>query len=1536
MIVQLISIIVISCEFLLINCQLNLYDRDRSLDFDCLYYHIENEKLAYQQLSNVVDELIPYCFRSNSTRFSDYSNISEEKLTFKQLSLSNITSEQLLTWSAPIDLVEDYQFYLTTLNKSLSNELFYNCTRPWFGSRCQYSFEFDDRMSINEIVSSEFSRKFSYIDSAEKSIQLPCYVHLDCDRGEPNLCLDWREICDGRIDCLNNGIDEQNCFEIELNECSEDEYRCHNGLCISDEFWENGVNEAECLDRSDELPNVSYLTECYRDPRFHCEEHTCRSNWHEFSCGDGECVQKFNQCHNGRHIQLIESISSQGNLTEKCWLAMLCLTKLDRQIQCENLLEYLQTCESIFEFPIGPIHLGHIRFLYEKPYFKLKNNNQTKFLYPDYICFDDDRCDCINPTYFYRNLTCIHSKQIDFQSEITGYPWIDLIFELNYHFSSCLIQQSMNIELNNQSTMYFCENSSKIISKHRIHDQQRDCCFNDDENSSLSCSINDKYRINCPNEDLCLSSLQSIEDCPDYEAYNDQQISFESFCNGFEEYLFEDADNGQIQTDETNCDYWPCNNLYSRCDGHWLCPQGEDEYECDDIGCPFGTHPCLSFVNYSLSCLPSERINDGIIDCLGSSDEMNYCREFYPSKSDYERFRCLNSDLCLSIHDLCNDISSCPQSDDELFCQENNFICQTNSNSTIENILCQLSEFKRKRILHFSIQTSISYPDASSTSQLMIPWTPPSSNTRIPTAIESRKLFFSRSPLDCYRGLTVRIRSSNENDETYGCMCPPSYYGEHCQYQNQRISLTINLIRLTQSEIYTILILLIDENRQVESYEQIDYTSSQSCSIKFNRYLLYSTRPKNPSKNYSIHIDIYEKRTLTYRASWLIEIPFVFLPVNRLSIRLEIPSNSLSISSKCSFDCQHGECIQYQNRNSWFCRCSAGWSGVRCEQQIRCDQCSLDSLCVGSIDNRSICICPLTKFGRRCLLSSSCELNSCENNGQCIPTDLSRPSSEYICICSEEFFGPKCQFRKSKIDIIFENVNMPSYVIAFFLTISNESQPSSTILIEKLTLFQRMITFRLSIPYHMLILKSNEKYYLIVVQQMPSIDILTSLNPTRECLPIDLIFNSTLMKLSRFERIKYYHLVCQMNYQLNCFLDESYLCLCTEHHHANCMLFEREKNLDCSSTNYCRNSGQCLQDHPACPSSIICVCQQCFFGSQCQFYAKGFGLTLDEILGYEIKHNSFLWEQTLPVKISAILTMFMFVIGILNGIFSILTFNNKTAQEVGCGLYLLSSSVTSLLIVITFTCKFWFLFFSFTDFFGRNFVLYFNCMFIEPLLKILLYIDNWLNGCIAVERAIAVFRGIHFNKKQSKSAAKRVILLIICVNVVLLIPQLSYIHLFNDEKEKRTWCVVIYSSILHIYNTFLLFFHFLIPFLINMFSAIFIIILTARQRTTTQTNQLYLKQFKNKLNQHKHLLISPIILILLSLPRLIISFKLDCKKSSKHFWLYLIGYFVSFMPSVFVFVVFVLPSTIFKKSFKQAILRGRHHTPLFKIIFYSK
>jgi hypothetical protein len=100
-----------------------------------------------------------------------------------------------------------------------------------------------------------------------------------------------------------------------------------------------------------------------------------------------------------------------------------------------------------------------------------------------------------------------------------------------------------------------------------------------------------------------------------------------------------------------------------------------------------------------------------------------------------------------------------------------------------------------------------------------------------------------------------------------------------------------------------------------------------------------------------------------------------------------------------------------------------------------------------------------------------------------------------------------------------------------------------------------------------------------------------------------------------------------------------------------------------------------------------CDCGKCFFGTKCQFSTKGFGLSLDAILGYHIYPRLAITRQSILVKVSIAVSTLMLVVGLINGIFCTLTFQTKLPRQVGCGLYLLASSIASILTIIVFNLK---------------------------------------------------------------------------------------------------------------------------------------------------------------------------------------------------------------------------------------------------------
>ena len=519
--------------------------------------------------------------------------------------------------------------------------------------------------------------------------------------------------------------------------------------------------------------------------------------------------------------------------------------------------------------------------------------------------------------------------------------------------------------------MYQCQNSSKCIPLSYIGNGYHDCDYGDDEEMKIDrfCGIdkNDLF-FKCPTEDKCIHrnrvkdgkcdcQVDQYDTCYDenLDLYHERHhIEYSKICDGVVD-LIPVLINGQHETDETDCALWPCNNTYVRCNDFWNCPNGADETGCDNgfsaAECPVNTHLCVLYTTYQKICLPIHRVNDGIVDCVGGIDETFLCPVKNPSDKQ-KQFYCRNngSGMCIPRSSVCDQIIDCENADDEQYC--NLLVTKVfRINQDQSNI---------KRISHNTMK---------------------SKRNVITTQLSTKDI---REDY-CHRGFSIKVLSGvNRNLTTTTCLCPPSYYGDRCQFQNQRVSFTMRISPSPFSEdrLFLYVISLIDDSaeRVIHSYERLSNLYIDKLYPKFNVHLVYSARPKDTSKQYAIHIDIYEHLTLVYRGSHLIPLKFPFLPVERVAVELDLPHQYQIIQTCSNQQCIHGDCIQYLNNpeNPNFCRCHIGWTGKYCNISYMCT-CSPDSLCLGiTSNNQSICVCPPHKFGPQCFLTkSACQHVQC-------------------------------------------------------------------------------------------------------------------------------------------------------------------------------------------------------------------------------------------------------------------------------------------------------------------------------------------------------------------------------------------------------------------------------------------------------------------------------------------------------------------------------------------------------------------------------
>ncbi len=97
----------------------------------------------------------------------------------------------------------------------------------------------------------------------------------------------------------------------------------------------------------------------------------------------------------------------------------------------------------------------------------------------------------------------------------------------------------------------------------------------------------------------------------------------------------------------------------------------------------------------------------------------------------------------------------------------------------------------------------------------------------------------------------------------------------------------------------------------------------------------------------------------------------------------------------------------------------------------------------------------------------------------------------------------------------------------------------------------------------------------------------------------------------------------------------------------------------------------------------------------------------------------------------------------------------------------------------------------------------------------------------------------------------------------------------------------------------------------------------SRQQANLHKQRTYKQILRQHFREHRNLLLAPIVLVILALPRVIIIFVSKCMKSANDSWLFLTGYFISFIPSILTFIIFIIPSKFYMKEFRKTVAKYR-------------
>ena len=406
-----------------------------------------------------------------------------------------------------------------------------------------------------------------------------------------------------------------------------------------------------------------------------------------------------------------------------------------------------------------------------------------------------------------------------------------------------------------------------------------------------------------------------------------------------------------------------------------------------------------------------------------------------------------------------------------------------------------------------------------------------------------------------------------------------------------------------------------------------------------------------------------------------------------------------------------------------------------------------------------------------------------------------------------------------------------------------------------------------------------------------------------------------------------YHRFCQAkqntNTTLTCFRDLNYVCVCeSDHYRAECFVYNRL--IDRCSV--CLSNGFCLKGELKDKTDFLCLCSGCHYGQMCEFSNKFMSFTLDSLIVKDVQTS-----RKLSTYAYLSITIVIFLFGLFNNLCSFVTFARVKTRKSGVGNYLLIVSVVDqcsllllLLKIIHIICGS-----NGTLFYYDSLNLY-SCKLVSYLLSTFTRITYWLTSLVTIERLCVALLPTFVTMRKPRLALGLSIFVILVVSVMHAHEVIYYTVIVDPSYTSIgiTLCITSYTKeLVSTYNRANLLIHYVTPFFIQTVSMTILIvqITRSRARANGSTLETFLDLFKKQFIAHREYYITPIIIVLSSLPQTILSFSYACTELKKPWQRYtlLTTYFLSYLPQMLGYILYVLPSTTYTEQFHQTIIGKR-------------